>query len=836
MSQDHHDTQSFATAGGAEMPSNFLNVVMEDQQNPFFGAQASETSPGDFLTDQEMTMSMSHQTHPSFGARALDTSRGISLGDWQTLGGSSQVDNPMLTQDPSWTIEGPTLPSYGHPMAQGNPPDEPINHGLYSTFRRGSLYQPTITANPPITGNIDQPTENINGIRGMPEQESVPSMLQTHWTVGPYSSNMEDNTFTHPTWDYLSPDHAPGMINDTEDQSPIPRRQKPQGSKVTSHKRHKAPTSPPTRVEETHATYYVQISPDSWAPAIRHHEIRAELIAQAPSELYRYPPASGNDELDVTSYYEPHSNWGFNARDQRPDVCFQWLSRKGSTIDDPGYMKHRGFIVIDSFNEPIQDLPMPTCISSVIEAGRLEAMIRLHGHNVITMKAIHARMPKEVPGKPLKKLEDRLSMATMRFRMTACLPSTDPKDGSAAKKFAMVQCIPVAEMEEILVTNSTRSFRDLNQAEISYIKNATRGSRPTKEGPRELKPADRAKADAQAKKSVKGYIPINPNAEPFGEDIEDDETAINTARVRRGLHQIRPTYDNMMGTFEVQPQYNPKESVRQNATLSQAWSEDQEPPVSTPRAYHTSASVVRKRPRGKDHEIDGHNGRTPKSQRRPTDENTHGAKAVSRNFERASDPYMVEGVASRAIDNPYVGTGREPVNIAGISNPTRLSSANTSQRTPAIEEQPVSWTDFMNFQATTDSNWNNQLPLDHQTNNPITYGSGRKSTPMEPTGVPTHLSAPESRDYRSKTPENDAEARTIQFYFQNSFQEIRNLGLQPPVLPRGQSYDTQWQFLWEWYVSARPDDHPPRLWRCKEPWLNGWPKNAIGNCLMRRER
>ncbi|KAL8910093.1 MAG: hypothetical protein Q9171_004585 [Xanthocarpia ochracea] len=66
------------------------------------------------------------------------------------------------------------------------------------------------------------------------------------------------------------------------------------------------------------------LSSDLWAPAVYQHEIRAELIAEAPPQQYRHLPASGSDELDVTSYYEPHKNWGLESRDDRPDVCFDW--------------------------------------------------------------------------------------------------------------------------------------------------------------------------------------------------------------------------------------------------------------------------------------------------------------------------------------------------------------------------------------------------------------------------------------------------------------------------------------------------------------------------------
>ena len=265
------------------------------------------------------------------------------------------------------------------------------------------------------------------------------------------------------------------------------------------------------KVAVRNGTLYLQISNDIWAPAIYHHEIRGELIADAPPQRYRHLPASGSDELDVTSYYEPHKNWGFQSRDDRPDVCFEWTAREAPTDREPGIMKYKGIIVLDYFtNKPIRDFPIPSCISSKVEGGRLEAMLR-ENHHRISKQEFRARMPPLVSGIPPPS-EGALGMRMNRFRALAGLPSPNPRDGSSEKKRALIQCIPAATMEMILQQNSTRSFRDLDAREIAYVDSQTRGSNPKKAGGRRLSSEDRQRANAARNSMVMGYKPVNPNA------------------------------------------------------------------------------------------------------------------------------------------------------------------------------------------------------------------------------------------------------------------------------------------------------------------------------------
>lgn len=87
---------------------------------------------------------------------------------------------------------------------------------------------------------------------------------------------------------------------------------------------------------------------DSLWPGIRHSELRAEKIREAPPEMYAHKPTRGNHELDVTSYWPDHHDWGFLRRNDRPDVLFEFLPRAKKHIPYPDVMFFQGKIVIVS--------------------------------------------------------------------------------------------------------------------------------------------------------------------------------------------------------------------------------------------------------------------------------------------------------------------------------------------------------------------------------------------------------------------------------------------------------------------------------------------------------
>ncbi|KAL8757201.1 MAG: hypothetical protein Q9199_002386 [Rusavskia elegans] len=825
---------------------------------------ARASGAGMYSTPRKVTTSL--HGDPFFGADFPDTSLGALPLDLETLGANSEIENPLVTQDPQWTIGDPSAASFNYNdfSVQDDPWYEPLSLGTNATFGARSPYErPPLADGPEIAENVYQLMEN--DYRMQQQGERLPSFLQPHRTVGQHASDMEsanlpctteDTSFTDPASNYGSSYHATGMVNDTEHLSSNQNRKRSKDTMKPPQEKPKTPkgtylsintsmrarqeadvvgTVPNGRrkaaVEERNGALYVQVSPNYWAPAVYHNDIRAELVAQAPPELYRHLPASGTDELDVTSFYEPHKDWGFGARNERPDVCFEWLSREGSTIENPGYMRHGNLVVLDHFtNKPIEDLPMPTCISSEIDGGRMEAMVRLHGPSIITKAAIRARMPKLVAGRSPRG-EGALAMAMTRFRMTAGLPSSNPKDGSVAKKLALVQCIPVAAMEEILVTNSTRSFRDLNSSETAYIEAETRGSRPEKAGYRKLAPADRAQADIKRKRSIRGYVPVNPTAEPFGDDVEDDQAAINAVRARRGMMPVYPPNDDTIGAWDAQPPRNSRECLEQVAKQNQGGSENGAPFKNTLGAHLNSQDIERKRQRSKGVEAPGRHGDVPRSQRRRTNQDVHVARSVSRKVDCANDLQISKEIDSTSLGYRSYALTEMPEHediprISGI--PAWPSSTDTSRRIPAIEEHLALPTSFADFEATNESKWCSQRWVDHQPRGHSIQGMNRCSPILDRTATQTEMSLPGSRDYRFKTPDNDEEILTIAIYLQLTIQDIsRILPVEPPDIPRDQSYMSQWGLLWDWYVGVCPLYPVPEIWQCTEPWVDGWPSEDM---------
>lgn len=86
----------------------------------------------------------------------------------------------------------------------------------------------------------------------------------------------------------------------------------------------------------------------AWWPAIFHRDLRAEKIAEAPPGMYAHLPACGKGELDVTSYWPDHHDWGFSRRTDRPDVLFEFFAREKQSVSYPGVMFWQGKIVVVS--------------------------------------------------------------------------------------------------------------------------------------------------------------------------------------------------------------------------------------------------------------------------------------------------------------------------------------------------------------------------------------------------------------------------------------------------------------------------------------------------------
>lgn len=173
----------------------------------------------------------------------------------------------------------------------------------------------------------------------------------------------------------------------------------------------------------------------------------------------------------------------------------------------------------------------------------MEAIIRESG-NRITKRDIRARMPAKTFRKNGDETpsvsEHALAMRRTRFREEAGLLSWNPGEGSLGLKKALIQCIPADFMDQILVTNDTSCFRDLNAGELAFIRSVNKGERPDRAGARGL-PKD-VRERLAAKKGLKrqSFKPVNESAWPYLDRIKDDKLARSRAKAKLGLPQTEP--------------------------------------------------------------------------------------------------------------------------------------------------------------------------------------------------------------------------------------------------------------------------------------------------------
>ncbi|KAL8926122.1 MAG: hypothetical protein Q9172_001909 [Xanthocarpia lactea] len=519
-------------------------------------------------------------------------------------------------------------------------------------------------------------------------------------------------------------------------------------------------------------TLGIQLSNGLWAPAIYHHEIRAELVTEAPPKLYQHLPASGSDELDVTSYYEPHKNWGFESRGDRPDVCFEWTAREASMDRQTGIMRYKGLIVLDYFtNKPIKDLPIPSCISSKVEGGRLEAMLR-ENHHRISKQDFRARMPPLVSGIPPPS-EGALGMRMNRFRALAGLPSWNPRDGSSEKKRALIQCIPAATMEMILQQNSTRTFRDLDAQEIAYVDSQTRGSNPEKAGGRRLTSEDRQRANAARDSMVMGYKPVNPNAVA---------SMASDGSERQLPHGSKDHFGRVAAS--VQSRGRKGESHE---------------------AHQDGASLRRKRRRNEGKEIAVSHDDVPKTKTKRRDTHRDTSIQCARGTNQQVQPLNFSQMPkTSSITSKPIEFGPKPIENR------RYAKTKAKGHPGGLGNQ----VDFGDFEATNKRNRNSRLNPCQSPIGPSTRGA-------------SSYPATQDTDYRLKAPANDDEASIIAKYIRFTTSDIiRILGHQPPSVPHGESYMNQWKFLSTWYIEHCPLDPLPQIWQCTKPW-NGWPNETM---------
>ncbi|KAL8816637.1 MAG: hypothetical protein Q9223_004385 [Gallowayella weberi] len=530
-----------------------------------------------------------------------------------------------------------------------------------------------------------------------------------------------------------------------------------------------------------------------WYPGVYHHDIRAEIIKKNPPERYTHDPEKGDTALDVTSFWKPHRDWGFASRQDRPTVLQEWRP-KFTAMKVPDYWKHNGSIVLDSAGHPIRDWPMPGCLSSQVEAGRCEAIVRESGHK-ITNHDLIARMP-WIPGSdgswkpPIT--DGGLSMRRNRFRDISGLPSTNPRMGSTEKKLALIQIIPAAIMEDILLTNSMQGFRDLNREEVKFLEKSTRGLHPKKAGSKLGEPEERKKAKDSREKSLINFKPVNPTSEPFGTD-PDDGRALERLRRRRELAHLNASQNNILhqGNHKELPG-SASPSFKHGSTTSQSLQGLESSDYGSFEATSEIHEIGRKRRRGEECE------------------NSEASAVVSKKIRRSAGKDaqldVLEVVSSQ-------GQGEPKATSQTMSGGTPYVFGSTYQNdNPQLALAPSNTADGLS---------------DHS--NPRIATVTAEGTPFlasfESTKVADddilqyHMLGP---DYRFKAPSNDDEASTIASCIQFTELEIEEkLGVRPPTW-HGLSYMEHWDLLRVWFAHNWFTNDAPALWRDSEPWFV-WP-------------
>ncbi|KAL8677845.1 MAG: hypothetical protein Q9186_005757 [Xanthomendoza sp. 1 TL-2023] len=631
--------------------------------------------------------------------------------------------------------------------------------------------------------------EGEHGSLSVPEQQS---------SVGAYGSEIQGghvptlSKYTPLAELALTQDNAGNLVNQTESIS----KYRPKRDKSRAKRSYKGVEQKKARVQKRNDVLCI-IMDGHWYPAVYHHEIRAEIIEENPPERYTHQPEKGDTVLDVTSFWMPHRDWGFAARQDRPTVLQEWQPRI-TAMGVPDLWKHNDNIVLDSGGIPIRDWPIPGCLSSQVEAGRCEAIIRESGH-IITNHDLIVRMPwihgsDGIWRPPIK--DGGLSMRRNRFRDLSGLPSNNPRQGSTEKKLALIQLIPAVVMEDILLTNSTQGFRDLTKDEMKFLQMSTRGLHPEKAGSKLLDPEERKKAKQSKEKSLNNFRPVNPTSEPFGND-PDDRRALDRVRRRRGLAHLNASENGILhqGRHEHLPG-SPSPYLGHSSASSQTLGRWDTSDYGTPEARSEIRDIGQKRGRGEECGNSEDPAGASKKRR-------HGVSLDSEHFhtfeglEFVSDLSLTEpnpDPQTLKKDTPYVLElihQNDNIQLA-------LASSNTADglfdpgnpRRAAVTAQETPYLTNAESIETADNNSIRNLML--------------------------------GPDHRFKAPSNDLEASTIARFIQYSESEAeRWLDIRPPTW-YGLSYMEHWDLLTVWFAGKWSTNDVPNLWRSPEPWL-AWP-------------
>ncbi|KAL8805668.1 MAG: hypothetical protein Q9182_001812 [Xanthomendoza sp. 2 TL-2023] len=188
----------------------------------------------------------------------------------------------------------------------------------------------------------------------------------------------------------------------------------------------------------------------TWVKAVYHYRIRGKLLRITDAQgQYEETPDSGASVNDRTAFKAEQKDLEFLDRKHRPEVLFQWEGTNQGPSYGPELMYDNERIVL-SFpeNHPVKAWrELPLTLSGQCEGLRMEFYRRLN--EAITMRDLRARMPK---------------MTSKGERL-------------------------------IVLENSTRCWRDLNDAEVAYVDQGNKGAEFNlkKAGRRMLTPEERQK-------------------------------------------------------------------------------------------------------------------------------------------------------------------------------------------------------------------------------------------------------------------------------------------------------------------------------------------------------
>ncbi|KAL8796503.1 MAG: hypothetical protein Q9195_001177 [Heterodermia aff. obscurata] len=239
-----------------------------------------------------------------------------------------------------------------------------------------------------------------------------------------------------------------------------------------------------------------------WSPAVRHADIRKALLQEAdyiatqygdygklrlvlfsegPGKLTSYwkdfPPASGHDRYDRTSFVPAHKTWG-PERPNRPEINFVFEKPKTplplhmQPDTKPKQWIWHGLVVLDHNDKPMRDFDdCPTTLASCVEGFRIDAILKRNPQ--MESLDLWGRLPphhttfrsdsslKIVPVVTLAGLNN----VAMRWRFEACVLSFTRRRGSDDTRNFLSQFLTPQQ----LAANTTRGRQDLTKTELAEL-------------------------------------------------------------------------------------------------------------------------------------------------------------------------------------------------------------------------------------------------------------------------------------------------------------------------------------------------------------------------------